>query len=138
MAGLGPSPNTLPNKVAVVLTCGVDDGSKTRNCRPLAGRPSREDEAVLSDVAARPAYRPGARPDSSVLTITAEGALVGCWRSSVDPQGEAFDLATLMLTTVLKMKPLTRSGAPVEGGVYVLTNHFENVGRRAVLRLDAP
>jgi hypothetical protein len=43
-----------------------------------------------------------------------------------------------MLTTVLKMKPLTRSGAPVEGGVYVLTSHFENAGRRAVLRLDAP
>ena len=201
VAGLRPPPNTLPNTVAVVLTCGVDDGSKTRDCRPLAGRPSREEAAVLSDVAARPAYLPGARPGSSVLTIvrrkpgapdtplapaeagplggnakvihdaawdimptdrligywpdaamrkrvtgqatavcsvTAEGALVGCWISAVDPPGEAFDLATLLLTTVLKMKPLTRSGAPVDGGVYVLTSHFENEGRRAALRLDAP
>jgi len=74
----------------------------------------------------------------AACSVTAEGLLVGCWISGVEPPGEAFELATLMLTTVLKMKPLTRSGAPVDGGVYMLVSHFQVSGYRGVVRLTTP
>lgn len=196
-----PPRNTFPHTVAVVLACGVDDDSKTRDCRLVSDRlPSRQEAEVISDVAARPEFLPGAKPGSNVVTIirrdpgardkplppaevgppehprliedadwdamptkeladyypdraqrmslsgkaiaacsvTAEGLLVGCWISGVEPPGEAFELATLMLTTILKMKPLTRSGAPVDGGVYMLVSHFQVSGYRAVVRLTTP
>lgn len=50
-------------------------------------------------------------------SVTAEGALTDCTVVSETPPGEDFGAAAVRMAAVFRMKPKTRDGAPVEGGV---------------------
>jgi protein TonB len=57
-------------------------------------------------------------------TVNARGTLEGCSVSSEDPSDQGFGDAALRMSKLFKMKPMTRDGAPVDGGKITIPISF--------------
>lgn len=78
-------------------------------------RPNGDDKDRVYPPAARTAHIGG----EVVLScgITAAGTMANCLVISETPDGQKFGEAALRLTPLFRVKPMTREGWPVEGGV---------------------
>jgi protein TonB len=59
-----------------------------------------------------------------VCHVTAEGTMADCVAEQEAPKGEGFGEAALKLMPKFRMRPLTRNGTPVGGGVVRLPIQF--------------
>jgi len=80
----------------------------------FAQRPSNEDMARYYPDRAQ---RMGANGRATFsCTVTANGKLVDCSITNEDPPDQGFGDATLKLTRIFKLRPMTRDGVPTNGG----------------------
>jgi protein TonB len=57
-------------------------------------------------------------------SVTAKGTLEGCSVQSEDPADQDFGSAALRMSRLFKMRPMTKDGAPVEGGTVRIPIRF--------------
>jgi len=85
-------------------------------------KPTGEDLADLyPKEAARNLVEGGA---TIACTIDANGALVNCVAETESPPGAGFGAAALAMSAKFKMRPMTRDGVPVAGGVVRIPIRF--------------
>ena len=71
--------------------------------------------------------------------ITVDGHLVGCVAIQESPTGKGFGKAAVEMSRLFRMKPQTRDGVPVGGGVVVIPIQFEmGIQPPQWLRLPTP
>ncbi|HEX7757954.1 MAG TPA: energy transducer TonB, partial [Caulobacteraceae bacterium] len=58
-------------------------------------------------------------------TVSAKGTVEGCSVVSEDPADQGFGEAALKLSKLFKMKPMSKDGAPTEGGTVRIPIRFE-------------
>src|SRR5450432_400814 len=56
--------------------------------------------------------------------VDAEGALIDCALLTEDPAGEGFGPAALAMSSLFRMRPMTRDGQPVSGGIVRIPIRF--------------
>jgi len=60
--------------------------------------------------------------------VAAGGTVRDCVVLSEEPQGQGFGDAALHLSTLFRMKPMTRDGRPVDGGIITVPIGFRLAG----------
>jgi TonB family protein len=111
MAALAGDPQSLPAPGPSVIT--MPD---------WLNKPSAEDLARFYPKAAS---KKGLDGRATIrCSVNAEGLLVDCAAISEDPAGEGFGDAAVAMASKFKMRPMTKDGVPVTGGIVRIPMRF--------------
>jgi len=86
-------------------------------------KPSAED---LAKYFPDRAQRMGVNGKATIsCTVNARGLLEGCSVVSEDPSDQGFGEAAIKMSKLFKMRPMSKDGAPVDGGTVRIPLRFE-------------